>query len=251
MPPVVDPSGVWLHGRHAVLAALANPERRCHRLLATPESRAMLEEAIAQGVIPARLTIDSAARKDIESRVAPGAVHQGIALLVDPLESPDVDDFARMASTRDASVVVLLDQVTDPHNVGAVLRSAAAFGALGVIVQDRNAPEEAGTLAKAASGALERMPLARAVNLSRALDQLKEAGFWCVGLDASAPETLDKIDLTGKIVLVLGSEGQGLRRLVRERCDSLARLPMTDAVESLNVSTAAAVALYEATRGRF
>lgn len=243
--PPLEGNGVWLHGRHAVLAALANPERRCHGLLATPESLPALEGAAARR----GLSVLPASRQEIESRLSPGAVHQGVAMLASPLETAEVDDFVRMASTREAAVIVMLDQVTDPHNVGAVLRSAAAFGALGVIVQDRHAPEETGTLAKAASGALERVPLARAVNLARALDLLKDAGFWCLGLDASAPVTLARTDLSGRIVLVLGSEGQGLRRLVRERCDSLARLPMTGAVESLNVSTAAAVALYEATRG--
>lgn len=257
--PVAESRGVWLHGSHAVFAALNNPERRCHRLLATPASRAAVEEALArrgtEEMLSRRggtsgLQVDSVERQDIESRLPPGAVHQGVALLADPLESPTVDDLTRMASARDASVLVVLDQVTDPRNIGAVLRSAAAFGALGVIVQDRHAPEETGTLAKAASGALERVPLVRAVNLSRALEELKTAGFWCLGLDTSAPGTLAKADLSGKIALVLGSEGQGLRRMVREHCDSLVRLPMTGAVESLNVATAAAVALYEATRGR-
>lgn len=143
---------------------------------------------------------------------------------------------------------MVLDQVTDPHNVGAVLRSAAAFGALAVVVPDRHAPDETGTLAKSASGALERMPLVRVSNLVRALEQLKDGGFWIAGLAAEGTTTLAQAKLSGKTALVLGSEGEGLRRLTREHCDYLVRLPMTDAVESLNVSNAAAVALYELIR---
>jgi 23S rRNA (guanosine2251-2'-O)-methyltransferase len=149
---------------------------------------------------------------------------------------------------RDSAVVLVLDQVTDPHNVGAVLRSAAAFGAVAVVVQDRHAPDESGVLAKSASGALERMPLLREVNLARALDRLKEGGFWCAGLAADGPVTLAQAKLSGRVALVLGSEGEGMRRLVRERCDAIVRLPITEAVESLNVSNAAAVALYELAR---
>ena len=178
----------------------------------------------------------------------PGTVHQGVAALVELLEQPDVADIARQAADLERAVVVVLDQVTDPHNVGAILRSAAAFGALAVVVPDRNAPEENATVAKSASGALEKVPLVRATNLVRALEDLKDAGFWVAGLDGRAPVTLNEAKLSGKIVLVLGSEGEGMRRLTRERCDHLVRLPISGAVESLNVSNAAAVALYELAR---
>lgn len=153
-----------------------------------------------------------------------------------------------IAAGRESAVVMVLDQVTDPHNVGAVLRSAAAFGAIGLVVPDRHAPDETGTLAKSASGALERLPLVRVVNLVRALEELKEAGFWVAGLAGEATRTLAEANLSGRIALVLGSEGEGLRRLTREHCDHLVKLPQTDLVESLNVSNAAAVALYELTR---
>lgn len=234
----------WLYGTHAVLAALANPERKCRRLLATPEAQRQHQAALAAG----RRQPEAASREEIDAVLPPGAVHQGLALLAEPLPAPSLEDVMQAAEGRERAAVMILDQVTDPQNVGAVVRSAAAFGALAVIVPDRHAPEETGALAKAASGALERMPLVRVVNLARALDDLKEAGFWCAGLAADAPATLAAARLSGKIALVLGSEGEGLRRLTRERCDLLVRLPMTGAVESLNVSNAAAVALYELAR---
>ena len=171
-------------------------------------------------------------------------VHQGIALLADPLPQPALN-----AVLERPGPLIVLDQVTDPRNVGAILRSAAAFGAAGVITQERNAPEETGAMAKAASGALESMPLLRAVNIARTLVALKAAGIWCVGLAAAAPNALSGAALAERrVALVLGSEEEGLRRLTRETCDELARLPMRGSAESLNVSAAAAVALYELTR---
>jgi 23S rRNA (guanosine2251-2'-O)-methyltransferase len=178
------------------------------------------------------------------------AVHQGFALEVEPLDNADLDDVLRaMEVTQGRAIVLVLDQVSDPHNVGAILRSAAAFGAYAVVVAEHGAPPSTGSLAKAASGALDTVPLVRAVNLARALDRLKEAGFWCCGLDETAPMMLGELDLGQRVVLVLGSEGGGLRRLLRERCDYLARLPTRPELPSLNVSNAAAVALYELVRG--
>ena len=232
--------GVWLYGTHAVAAALANPARRVLRLVATAEAARTLPAGAAA---PELL-----ARPEIDRLLPPGAVHQGLALLVEPLDGWAVEDVARAAALRDQAVVLVLDQVTDPHNVGAILRSAAAFGALAVLVPDRHAPEETGALAKAASGALERMPLVRVTNVVRALDLLKEAGFWTAGLAADAPRTLAAAALTGRVALVLGAEGEGLRRLTREHCDHLVRLPMKGEMESLNVSNAAAIALYELAR---
>jgi 23S rRNA (guanosine2251-2'-O)-methyltransferase len=170
---------------------------------------------------------------------------------VEPLAEPDLDDVLRRAATAPGRcVIVLLDQVSDPRNVGAVLRSAAAFGALAVVLAVHGAPPVTGALAKAASGALEQVPLVRVVNLARALDQLKDAGFWVCGLEANAEQTLAALELGDRVAIVLGSEGSGMRRLVRERCDHLARLPTRSAQATINVSSAAAIALYELARGR-
>ena len=241
--------GLLLWGTHPVLAALANPARHCHRLLATPEAArsnaAALDRLARQRRIP---QVETVGRAELDQWLPPGAVHQGIALAADPLPAPAVEDLVRQAEGRESAVVMVLDQVTDPHNVGAILRSAAAFGALGVVMQERNAPDETGTLAKSASGALEKMPLVKATNLVRALETLKQAGFWIAGLAGDAPVTLAGAKLSGKIALVLGSEGEGLRRLTRDHCDYLVKLPQSDLVESLNVSNAAAVALYELAR---
>jgi 23S rRNA (guanosine2251-2'-O)-methyltransferase len=178
-----------------------------------------------------------------------GAVHQGLALNVEPLEDPDLDDVLRHAATMSGRrVIVLLDQISDPHNVGAVLRSASAFGALAVVLTAHAAPPLAGALAKAASGALENVALVRVVNLARALDQLKDAAFWVCGLDESASQTLAALDLGERVAIVLGSEGGGMRRLVRARCDYLARLPTRAVQPTINVSNAAAIALYELAR---
>ena len=241
----------WIYGRHAVLAALANPRRRCHRLLVSeredPELDAALAAAAEAAGIP-RPEAESCTRPDLLTVLPEGAVHQGLALRVSPLREPGLDIAWRDLGPDEAASVVVLDQATDPRNIGAILRSAAAFGARAVVVQTRHAPEETGTLAKAASGALERVPLVRVINLARAIEELKEAGFWCVGLDGRADALLGDTDPGAKAALVLGSEGSGLRRLVREACDMLARIPIAEGVESLNLSNAAAVALYDLAR---
>lgn len=243
--------GVWLYGIHPVLAAIANPERRTYRIVVSAEAESTLAPRVA-GLAqshPGGLPSAQILPRDALERLLPrGAVHQGIAAQVDALEEADLDDIIRATDGHESARVVVLDQVTDPHNVGAIIRSAAAFGAAAVIMPERNSPPTTGTLAKAASGAIERVPLVRVVNLSRSLDQLKKAGYWCVGLDAGATTALHQADLTGKVALVLGAEGEGLRRLTREHCDLMVRIPIMRGMESLNVSNAAAVALYELVR---
>ncbi|MEK9969231.1 MAG: 23S rRNA (guanosine(2251)-2'-O)-methyltransferase RlmB [Ferrovibrio sp.] len=237
---------VWLYGIHAVLAALENDERLIRRILITRETRETLGDRLPR-LSAQPETVD---RMKLDSLLPPGAVHQGIAMLTDPLDDPGVESLKDMRD-EDAKreVVLLLDHVTDPRNVGAILRSAAAFGARAVIVTDRHAPEATGALAKAASGGLEVVPLIRVTNLARALDLLAEYGFWRVGLEMETDKSLaEAVHDIRRVALVLGAEDEGLRRLTREKCDFLAKLPMTGAVESLNVSAAAAVALYECVR---
>jgi 23S rRNA (guanosine2251-2'-O)-methyltransferase len=236
------PASDWLWGWHAVTAALANPARGApRRLLASPE-RAKELAARFPDLVAAEVADGAALAKLLPA----GAAHQGVALKPAPLEPLSLAELARPAE----GVLVMLDQVTDPQNVGAVFRSAAAFGARGVILQDRHAPPFGGALAKAAAGALDITPHARVVNLARALDDLDALGWRAVGLAGEATEPLAEVLDDRPTVLVLGSEGEGLRRLVSEHCDALARIPMPGGFESLNVSAAAAVALYEATRSR-
>jgi 23S rRNA (guanosine2251-2'-O)-methyltransferase len=244
----------WIYGRHAVAAALNNPERRWYRLAVLTGQEQEAGTLIATAAAARRGNdepIRVLDRGDFAALLPEGAVHQGLALAVEPLAEPDLEDVLRRAAILSGrSVVVVLDQVSDPRNVGAVLRSASAFGALAVVLPVHGSPPVSGALAKAASGALERVPLVRVVNLAHALDRLKEAAFWICGLDETASQTLAALDLGGRVALVLGSEGGGMRRLVRERCDYLARLPTRTQQSTINVSTAAAVALYELVRDR-
>ena len=227
-----------LYGKHAAIAALANPMRKIKRVMVTKNTRDELGEKVFSAVKNIQI-MDAKKLDDILPREA---VHQGIALECDAINQPQLQEF--LAANNNKPLLVL-DQVSDPHNVGAILRSAAAFDAGAVIVTDRNAPQESGVMAKAASGALEIMPLISVGNLAQAIEHLKKAGYWIYGLDGEAKQTIAEAKLSGKIALVLGAEGRGLRRLTAERCDGLIRLPISAKMESLNVSNAAAVALYE------
>ncbi len=235
----------WLYGTHAVAAALANPGRRIRRLVYAADAGPEVRRLAGEPGAPAAAAVERAA---FASLLPTGAVHQGVAAEVEPLAPVDFGELCQ--GLRPQAPIVVLDQVTDPHNVGAILRSAAAFGAAAVVLTLRHAAPETGVLAKAASGALDHVPLVRVANLARALAELKRAGYWCVGLAAEASETLAQCDLSGSIAIVLGSEGEGLRRLTRETCDVLARLPTSGPIKELNVSNAAAVALYEIARSR-
>jgi len=228
---------LYLFGTHATLAALANPMRKIKRVLVTKNTQAELQKPLAG--IKNIAVVDA---PKIESALPPGSVHQGIAVECDPLDQPSLQDWL---SERIEKPVLLLDQITDPHNVGAILRSAAAFDVGAVIATDRNAPGESGVMAKAASGALETVPLISVTNLVQTIELLKKAGYWIAGLDGTAKQPLHEAKLDAKTALVLGAEGKGLRRLTAEHCDFLVRLPMSNRMESLNVSNAAAVALYE------
>lgn len=230
-----DPNRPRLYGRHAVYAALDNPQRILRKLHGT-------HEELAKIVIPDGLAVQYGDAHDLARLVPADAPHQGLVLEVEPLERPWLGDL--LNEPDPAAPLVLLVQVTDPHNVGAIIRSATAFGARALITQDRHSPPESGALARAASGALEVLPWVRVVNLARALDEIAEAGFWRVGLAGEAEMTLAQSLSTAPIALVLGAEGDGMRHNTREHCDALARLPITRAVESLNVSNAAAIALY-------
>jgi 23S rRNA (guanosine2251-2'-O)-methyltransferase len=233
---------MWLYGRHPVLAALANPERRIERILATREA-ADREAAEFSG-----RSVQIVSREELARHLPAGAVHQGMAALAAPLEEPSLEDV--LARCREDALLFALDRVTDPHNVGAILRSAAAFGLAGVLVTERHAPADTGVLAKAASGGLELVPLVRAVNLARALEQLKQAGFWLYGLEERGDAPIDTLDLRGRVCIVLGAEGEGLRRLTEEKCDRLVIIPTMGRLSALNVSNAAAIAAYEWARGR-
>ncbi|ATQ42543.1 23S rRNA (guanosine(2251)-2'-O)-methyltransferase RlmB [Caulobacter mirabilis] len=232
----------WLWGVHPVEAALGNPARPApKRILAAPDRAATLSRRF-----PQLRGIESVDAHEIARHLPQGASHQGLALRIDPPEPLSVDEIGADAG----GVLLMLDQVTDPQNVGAIFRSAAAFGARGVILQDRHAPALSGALAKASAGAIDKIPHASAVNLSRALETLSELGWKIVGMDGASDVALaDALD-GSPTVIVMGSEGEGLRRLVAEHCDVLAKIPMPGGFESLNVSNAAAIALYEASRIR-
>ena len=232
-----NPNRPRFWGKHAVAAALDNPERKVLRAWATREAAGFMN-------FPGSVAVTLADVADLGRLVPHDAPHQGVVVEVEPLEEGWLADLLAEADSR--SIVLVLDQVTDPHNVGAILRSAAAFGALGIVTQDRHSPAESGALAKAASGALERVPWVRVVNLARALEEIAEAGFWRIGLAGDAETDLKDALGPPRVALVLGAEGPGMRSNTREHCDAVARLPIGDAVESLNVSNAAAIALYAA-----
>lgn len=227
-----------MYGWHTVTAALRNPARRLRKLLATENAARRLSEENIPNAARAEIVRPAA----IAERLLPDAVHQGLYLEADPLPSPAIEDLAAKG------VVLVLDQITDPHNVGAIFRSAAAFGVGAIVTTQRHSPDATGALAKAASGALELVPLINVQNLARGLAALKQSGFLTVGLDSEGDADFAALTLRTPLALVLGAEGKGLRQLTREICDHVARIDLPGEIASLNVSNAAAVALYVATR---
>ncbi len=229
----------WIYGLHAVRAALSNPARVAIKIAAT--ARALSE---IRAELPLNLPIEPADPEAISKIVPAAAVHQGIALLCEPLTAVRLDEtLGKLAPGR--RTVAVLDHITDPHNEGAILRSAAAFGVCAIIVQNRHAPPESGALAKAASGALDIVPRISVVNIARTLEDLGRMNFWRIALAGDAQSSLQDVARVGDIAIVLGAEGTGVRRLVRETCDASAAIPMSGAMGSINVSNAAAIALYE------
>lgn len=232
----------WLYGVHAVRAALLNKKREIRRMVATkPAAEKLSVEFNARGIRP-----DVLSPQEISKMLPDEAVHQGVGLEVKPLPELSLENY--LAGMKDHKPLLLLDQVTDPHNIGAILRSAAAFGAGAAIVTKDHAPQESAVLAKASSGGIEVVPLIRVTNLVHAMETIKKAGYWCVGLEGEAKQTIGEAKLDAKTALVLGAEGSGMRRLTGEHCDLRVRLPISPAMESLNVSNAAAVALYTITQ---
>lgn len=234
---------VWLYGRHAVAAALANPARKIKRVLATKNAADWLQQTGADKAALARL---EDMKPDAIDRLLPdGAVHQGLAALAEELPRARLKEVCAPAET--GRPVLVLDQITDPQNIGALFRSAAAFGAKAVIVQERRTPPLSGALVKAAAGAVEIVPCVQAVNIARALEALKDLGYHCAGLAGEADAYITNFP-PAPLALVMGAEGAGLRQLVAATCDKLYRIPIAPGVESLNVSNAAAISLYETRR---
>jgi 23S rRNA (guanosine2251-2'-O)-methyltransferase len=236
--------GLWLYGRHAVAAALGNPRRSCHRLLATADALARLG---ADGT-RAGVEVTIVERAELDRLLGEGTVHQGLALSVAPLPGLDLERACAPGPGR--NLVLVLDQIHDPHNLGAILRSAAAFEVRAVVVPGRGSGELGGAAAKAASGALDRVPVVEVVNLARALDDLATLGYWRLALDAGAEATIEAVPAVDDLALVLGAEGTGVRRLVALHCDLAARLPTAPTMASLNVSVACGIALYALARRR-
>lgn len=231
-------SSYWLFGNHCVQEAINNPKRTVHRVIST--------RPIGFENAPS-LKVETKDRQTLDN-MFPDQVHQGIAALVDPLPETFLEDLIQEADQNGNAFVIVLDQVTDPHNIGAILRSVTAFGAQAIILTEKHSPNETGIIAKSACGAMELTPIVRVVNLARAIRELKENGFWCIGFGERAKQNLSTVPKDGKLALILGNEGTGLRRLTMEECDYVVKIPTVPHFPSLNVSNAAAIALYELKR---
>lgn len=236
---------LWIFGSHACASAIENPKRTIKRVLLTKSAKEEFSSILSSksNRLPPIEVVD---KHILDSLLGATTAHQGIALAVHQLPEPDLSDIYSNPDSN--SVIVVLDQVTDVHNIGAILRSCAAFKVDALILTEFNAPAETGAMAKTACGALELVPMIRAKNLVKTLEQLKKQGYWCVGMDGEAKAPLEEIKTFNRLVLVMGAEGKGIRRLTREHCDLLVKIPIDSAMESLNVSNATAIALYEASK---
>jgi len=232
----------WIYGFHAVSSALSTGRRKVFSVISTQNAANRLDYGLKQEFTN---IIKILKPEEISAALPKGVVHQGIAALVEPLEEMSIDDLLTDVEEEEKVLLIALDQVTDPHNVGAIIRSAAAFGASGIILTERNSPEQTATVVKSSAGTIEFMSVVREVNLANTIRKLKKSGFFCAGLAGEATTLLADFDPPNKLVLILGSEGDGLRRLTKEECDYLIKIPMCEGVESLNVSNAAAVSMYE------
>jgi len=228
---------VLIYGKHPVELAIQNPHRVIKEIYAT-------KQPLAEINIPKNISVRPADNRLLENMVGREAVHQGVVAVCQPLNNPDLNQILHNLKDTDRALLVVLDQVSDPRNIGAILRSSVAFGASAVIIPEAGSPNESGAMAKAASGALDLIPLVRVANLARTLDTLKKAEFWCVGLDGYAHDMIGQNKLPNRCALVMGAE-DGMRDLTKKSCDMLVKLPMNPAIESLNVSIATAVAMYE------
>lgn len=237
-------SNILLYGRHPVVAAINNPKRQINTIYVTQDNFSEIK-SLCMTAKRGTTLIKTVDRKEIEKLLPAGSVHQGLVAAVKELDGYTLDDVCDMAQQFNSCHVLILDQVTDPQNIGAIIRSCVAFDTLALIVQDKNSPTESGTIAKASAGMIEHLPIIRVTNLSRAAETLKKAGFWVIGMDGYAKTSIEQINKNGKTAIIMGSEGKGMRRLVEETCDDTVRLPISPKVESLNVATAAAITLYE------
>jgi len=234
---------IWLYGMHPVKAALSNPKREIRSVFITENAIKKLRTDLLPNEITNLISIVD--KPKIDSIVGEDKVHQGIIIETKAQKNPELEDIIKICSKTKYSNIIILDNITDPHNVGAIIRSAYGFKATAVILSKNGAPLENGTMAKAASGALELIPILRVTNLNRSINILKNNGFWSAGLESKAKTEISQEKLPNKCLLIMGSEGRGIRKLVRENCDTLVRLPVSEDLESLNVSTAASIALYE------
>ncbi len=236
-----------LYGKHPVIAALKNSKRKIFKIY-TDEGNLNLVKKICKEKNLDTILIKKLDKRGFEELLPSDAIHQGIATLTQALPPVFIEDIINSSKEKENCNIVILDGVTDPHNIGAIIRTAAAFDSLAIICQEKNSPSETGVLAKSAVGTLENMPICKVTNIARAIEKLQKAGFWSVGMDGYATKTLAELNPTGKIALIMGSEGKGMRKLVEENCDMIAKLPISKSVESLNVSNACAIALYELNR---